>query len=66
LAAGAQGGQIVWPASVAASCVIDNVFATGACIEVFGQALDTFELVFDVDEARPPCHVVWRTKRKLD
>jgi hypothetical protein len=49
----------------AGNCVIPNVFAIGARIEAFGEVPDTFELVFDVDEVRRLCHVVWRNKTRI-
>jgi hypothetical protein len=48
-------------------CLIRNVSATGAAIEVRSPLWfpDDFVLVVTSDGSARPCHVVWRKERRL-
>ena len=55
-----KGAQIFWPAGSAVKCIVRNLSETGARIEVHSPIPATFDLVFDSDQTRKSCHVVWR------
>ena len=54
------GGQIVWPNSVPVKCIVRNLSQTGARLEVRDPVPNIFDLVFDRDQLRRSCCVVWR------
>ncbi len=60
-----KGGQIVWPTGTSVKCIIRNLSETGACLEVHSPVPHTFELVFDGDESRRSCRVVWRKETRI-
>ena len=48
-------------------CVVRNISDGGACLDVaspLGIPSD-FDLLFANDHAVRPCHVVWRTERRI-
>src|ERR1700733_2297886 len=55
-----KGAQIVWAAGTPLPCVVRNLSETGACLEVYGLIPYSFDLVFDRDQTRQSCSVVWR------
>jgi len=58
-----KGAQIVsLAANVSIKCVVHNLSQTGAKIEVHRPVPESFELIFDCNQARRNCRVVWRTK----
>ena len=60
-----KGAQIVWPTAAAVKCVVRNLSQTGASLEVHGPVPGAFELVFDGDQSRRLCHVVWRGETRI-
>jgi PilZ domain len=58
-----KGAQIASPtAGVSIKCIVRNLSQTGAKIEVYEPVPESFELIFDCNEARRNCRVMWRTK----
>jgi len=55
-----KGAQLFWPAGSAVKCIVRNLSETGAKIEVHSPVPATFDLVFDSDQTRHSCRVVWR------
>jgi hypothetical protein len=56
-----KGAKIIWPNSGPVRCVVRNLSDTGAKLEVHGLVLqNSFELVFDLDQSRRSCRVLWR------
>jgi hypothetical protein len=56
-----KGAKIIWPNSAPVRCVVRNLSETGAKLEVHGLVLqNSFELVFDLDQSRRSCRVLWR------
>ena len=61
-----KGGQIIWPNGTPVKCVVRNVSETGAKLEVHEPVLqNTFDLVFDLDQSRRACRVVWRKEPRI-
>ena len=60
-----KGAQIVWPRSVPVSCIVRNLSTWGACLEVQSLVPNGFELIFDGDESRRSCCVVWRSEYRI-
>jgi hypothetical protein len=60
-----KGAQIVWPTAAPVKCVVRNLSRTGAALEVHGPVPGAFELVFDGDQSRRLCHVVWRGETRI-
>jgi hypothetical protein len=60
-----KGGKIVWPTGTPVKCIVRNLSQTGANIEVHSPVPHTFELVFDGDESRRSCSVVWRKETRI-
>ena len=60
--------QIVWLGGSPVKCVVRNLSASGACLEVRDGEIpprSTFELVFDADQTRRSCWVAWREPPRL-
>jgi hypothetical protein len=55
-----KGAQIVWLTGVPVKCIVRNLSPTGAKIEVRSPIPETFDLIFDNDQSRHRCRVVWR------
>jgi hypothetical protein len=60
-----KGAQIVWAAGASVTCIVRNLSETGANIEVHSQVPPTFDLVFDTDQSRRSCCVVWRKATRV-
>jgi hypothetical protein len=61
-----KGAQIVRLTGGPVNCIVRNLSEGGACLEVHGPVLqNTFELVFDRDQSRHPCRVVWRQPPRM-
>ena len=60
-----KGAQIVWPTAAPVKCVVRNLSQTGAALEVHDPVPGTFELVFDGDQSRRSCRVVWRRETRI-
>jgi PilZ domain-containing protein len=59
-----KGAQIFRPAGNAVKCIVRNLSETGAKIEVHSPIPATFDLVFDSDQTRKSCRVVWRVRHQ--
>jgi PilZ domain-containing protein len=55
-----KGAAIFWPTGGSVECIVRNLSKTGAKIEVHSPVPGTFNLVFDCDQSRRSCRVVWR------
>ena len=57
-----KGAEIVLPLGLPVRCIVRNISATGAKLEVLGPILSTtFDIVFDDDKwPRRSCRIVWR------
>jgi hypothetical protein len=60
-----KGAQIVWSTAAPIKCIVRNLSETGANIEVHSPVPGTFELVFDGDQSRRWCGVVWRRETQI-
>ena len=49
------------------SCVVRNVSASGACLEVTSLlgVPDTFTLLMESDQIRQQCHVTWMKDKRI-
>jgi hypothetical protein len=49
------------------SCLISNISISGAAIELTNtrNIPERFDLVFKADDARIPCHVIWRQDERI-
>ncbi len=56
----ATGTAITWPTGAPVKCIVRNYSEKGAKIEAHSPVPGTFDLVFDLDQARRSCRVVWR------
>jgi hypothetical protein len=62
-----KAGTIAFNRAAGISCLVRNVSATGACLQVespFGIP-PSFDLVIASDRTRHPCHVVWRADQRI-
>ena len=55
-----KGAKILRPTGSAIKCIVRDLSAAGAKIEVHSPVPETFDLVFDLDRSRRTCRVVWR------
>src|ERR671914_248998 len=60
-----KGAQIVWPTAAPVRCIVRNLSATGASLELHSPVPSSFELVFDGDQSRRSCSVVWRRETRI-
>ncbi|MEW6436523.1 MAG: PilZ domain-containing protein [Pseudomonadota bacterium] len=61
-----KGGQIVWATGGPIKCIIRNLSEGGACLEVHAPVPhNTFDLIFDSDNSRYQCKVVWRQPPRM-
>ncbi len=61
-----KGGQIVWATGGPVKCIIRNLSEGGASLEVHGPIPhDTFDLIFDSDNSRYQCKVIWRQPPRI-
>jgi PilZ domain len=51
----------------AIDCTVRNLSETGAAIEVVTPLFipDRFTLIIPSDQAKRPCHIVWRRERRI-
>jgi len=54
------GTAVTWQSGNAVTCVVRNLSETGAKLETNDPIPGTFELVFDLDNSRRSCSIVWR------
>jgi len=56
-----RGAQIISRNDVPVPCTVRNISEAGAKLEVYRPVIqDTFVLVFNLDQSRRSCRVVWR------
>jgi hypothetical protein len=60
-----KGAQIVWPTAAPVTCVVRNLSKIGAALELQTPVANNFELVFDGDQSRRSCVVVWRRPGRI-
>lgn len=60
-----KGGRVVWPDGEFVECIIRNLSETGAGLEVHSPVPETFELVFDADQSRRRCRVMWQKPMRI-
>ena len=60
-----KGAQIVWPTAAPVKCVVRNLSQTGASLEVQNPVPNAFELIFEGDQSRRSCCVVWRRETRI-
>jgi hypothetical protein len=60
-----KGAQIVWPTAAPVKCVVRNLSKIGAALELQIPVANNFELVFDGDQSRRSCIVVWRRPGRI-
>jgi hypothetical protein len=60
-----KGAQITWPAGSRIKCIVRNLSETGANIEVHSVVPGTFDLIFDGDQSRRACRIVWRKETRI-
>jgi hypothetical protein len=62
-----KGGTIAFNRAAAISCIVRNVSATGACLQVEAQfgIPASFDLVIATARASRRCDVVWRTEHHI-
>jgi hypothetical protein len=62
-----KGGTIAFNGAAGISCTVRNVSNTGAALDVISPVgiPQSFTLVIDGNEASRPCHVVWRTEKRI-
>lgn len=52
---------VIWRDGTPVKCTVRNVSEQGAKLEVYDPVpQNTFDLVFDLDQSRRSCRVVWR------
>jgi hypothetical protein len=59
------GAAVIWPTGAPVKCVVRNLTETGAKIEVHSPVPGAFDLLFDCDQSRRSCHVVWRNETQI-
>jgi hypothetical protein len=61
-----KGAQLVWLTGGPVKCIVRNLSEGGACLEVHGLIPhNTFDLIFDSDQSRYSCAVVWRRPPRM-
>jgi hypothetical protein len=62
-----KAGTIAFADGGCISCVVRNLSATGAALDVTSPVgiPDTFKLLVEQDHASYDCRVVWRTERRI-
>jgi hypothetical protein len=60
-----KGAQIIWRNGIPVQCVVRNLSEAGAKIVVHSPVPGTFDLVFDCDQSRRSCRVVWRKEIQM-
>jgi PilZ domain len=60
-----KGAEIIWPTGLPVRCVVRNLSDDGASLEVHSPVPSTFDLIFDNDQTRHACQVVWRRETRV-
>ncbi|HEV2631397.1 MAG TPA: PilZ domain-containing protein [Pseudolabrys sp.] len=62
-----KGGSISFTGAAAIECVVRNLSAAGACLEVMSPIgiPEDFDLIIRPEYKRHHCHLVWRKAQRL-
>jgi hypothetical protein len=61
-----KGAQIVWLTGAPVKCIVHDISEGGACLEVHNPVPhNEFDLIFDSDQSRYACSVVWRQPPRM-
>jgi hypothetical protein len=62
-----KAGLINFNRAATVTCRVRDLSLIGACLEVASQIgiPDDFTLLIESDQAKHPCHVVWRTVTRM-
>jgi hypothetical protein len=62
-----KGGSIIFGFAAAIDCVVRNLSATGACLEVESPVgiPDDFTLLMKSELIKRNCHVAWRSTHRI-
>jgi hypothetical protein len=60
-----KGGRTAWPNGDSTECVVHNLSATGAHLQIRGPVPKTFNLIIDGDQVSRSCCVVWRNASRV-
>jgi PilZ domain len=60
-----KGGRTAWENGDSAECVVHNLSATGAHLQILGPVPKTFNLIIDGDPVSRSCCVVWRNANRV-
>jgi hypothetical protein len=62
-----KAGTISFDRGAGIDCLVRNVSATGACLEIESPVgiPNDFTLVIKSDDVTRPCHVAWRAARRI-
>jgi hypothetical protein len=62
-----KAGSINFNRAGGITCRVRNLSPVGACLEVASQVgiPDDFVLVVDTEQLKLPCHVIWRTAKRM-
>jgi hypothetical protein len=62
-----KAGTITFNRGAGIDCLVRNLSATGACLELESPVgvPNAFTLVVSTDNLQRPCHVAWRSARRI-
>ena len=62
-----KGATIEFNRAGGITCAVRNLSETGACLNVVSPlgVPESFDLVFEADQSRKACQVVWRTEKQI-
>jgi hypothetical protein len=62
-----KGGSIIFGLAAAVDCIVRNMSASGACLEIKGPVgiPDYFTLVIKPECVKRNCRVVWRSAERI-
>jgi hypothetical protein len=60
-----KGGRTAWQNGDSTECIVHNLSATGAHLQIRGPVPKTFNLLIDGDRVSRSCFVVWRNASRV-
>jgi hypothetical protein len=60
-----KGGRTAWQNGDSTECIVHNLSATGAHLQIRGPVPKTFNLIIDGDQLSWACCVVWRNANRV-
>jgi PilZ domain len=60
-----KGGRTAWQNGDSTECIVHNLSATGAHLQIRGPVPRTFNLIIDGDQVSRSCCVVWRNANRV-